>query len=40
MDIKNDYFDRDGLEDMVGEIIIEHDEDDDRHFIGMALKLS
>ena len=37
MDIKNDYFDKDGLEDMVGEIIIDHDEDkdSDRHLIDM-----
>ena len=27
VDIKNDYFDKVILEDMVGEIIIEHDED-------------
>ena len=42
MDIKNDYFDKDGLEDMVCEIIIEHDEDEDvdRHLIDMALQLS
>ena len=39
MDIKNDYFDKDGLEDMVDEIIIE-DEDADRHLIDMALQLS
>ena len=40
MDIKNDYFDKDGVEDMTGEIIIEHDEDADRHLIDMALQLS
>ena len=42
VDIKNDYFDKDRLEDMVGEITIEHDEneDADRHLIGMALQLS
>ena len=42
MDIKNDYFDRDRLEDIVDEIIIEHDEDEDadRHLIDMALQLS
>ena len=39
MDIKNDYFDKDRLEDMVNEIIIE-DEDADRHLIDMALQLS
>ena len=39
MDIKNDYFDKHRLEDMVDEIIIE-DEDDDRHLIDMALQLS
>ena len=39
MDIKNDYFDKDRLEDMVDEIIIE-DEDADRHLIDMALQLS
>ena len=35
MDFKNDHFDKDRLEDMVGEIIIEHDEDEDadRHLI-------
>ena len=34
MDIKNDYFNKDRLEDMVGEIIIQHDnEDADRHLI-------
>ena len=39
VDIKNDYFDKDRLEDMVDEIIIE-DEDADRHLIDMALQLS
>ena len=39
MDIKNDYFDKDRLEDMVDEIIIE-DEDTNRHLIDMALQLS
>ena len=39
MDIKNDYFDKDRLEDMVDEIIIE-DEDADRHIIEMALQQS
>ena len=39
MDIKNDYFDKDRVEDMVDEIIIE-DEDADRHLIDMALQLS
>ena len=39
MDIKNDYFDKDRLEDKVDEIIIE-DEDADRHLIDMALQLS
>ena len=39
MDIKNDYFDKGRLEDMVDEIIIE-DEDADRHLIDMALQLS
>ena len=39
MDIKNDYFDKDGLEDMVDEIIIE-DEDANRHLIDIALQLS
>ena len=34
VNIKNDYFDKDRLEDMVGEIIIEHHEDD------MVLQLS
>ena len=40
--LKNDYFDKGRLEDMVGEIIIEHneDEDADRHLIDMALQLS
>ena len=38
MDIKNDYFDKDGLEDMVDEIIIE-DEDAEGHLIDMALQL-
>ena len=37
--IKNDYFDKDRLEDMVDEIIIE-DEDANRHLIGMTLQLS
>ena len=37
MDIKNDYFDKDRLEYMVGEIII---EDADRYLIDMALQLS
>ena len=36
MDIKNDYFDKDRLEDMVDEIIIE-DEEADRHLIDMAI---
>ena len=42
MDIKNNYFDKNRLEDMVDEIIIEHgeDEDVDRHLIDMALQLS
>ena len=41
VDIKYDYFDKDRLEDMVDEIIIEHeDEDADRHLIDMALQLS
>ena len=33
MDIKSDYFDKDKLEIVVGEIIIEHDknEDIDKH---------
>ena len=39
MDIKNDSFDKDGLEDVVDETIIE-DEDADKHLIGMALQLS
>ena len=41
MDIKNDYIDKDRLED-IGEIIIEHDEDEDadRHLIDMVLQLS
>ena len=39
VDIKNDYSDKDRLEDMVDEIIIE-DEDADRHLIDMALQLS
>ena len=39
VDIKNDYFDKDTLEDMVDEIIIE-DEDVHRHLIDMALQLS
>ena len=39
MDIKNDYFDKDRLKDMVDEIIIE-DEDADRHLIDMALQSS
>ena len=39
MDIKSDYFDKDRLEDMVDEIIIE-DEDANRHLIDMALQLS
>ena len=34
-----DIFDKDGLEDMVSERIIEHDEDEDRHLIDMALQL-
>ena len=28
--IKNDYFDKDRLDDIVGEIIIEHDDDNNR----------
>ena len=42
VDIETDYFDKDGIADMVGEIIIEHDEgkDDNRHLIDMALQLS
>ena len=40
MDINNEYFDKDRLKDMVSEIIIEHDEDADRHLIDMALQLS
>ena len=42
MDIKNNYIDKDRLEDMVDEIIIEHDEDEDadRHLIDMTLQLS
>ena len=39
MDIEDDYFDKDGLEDMVDEVIIE-DEDADRYLIDMALQLS
>ena len=39
MDIKNDYFDKDTLEDMVVKTIIE-DEDADRHLTDMALQLS
>ena len=39
MDIKNDYFDKDRLEDVVDEIIIE-DEDAHRHLIDVALQLS
>ena len=39
VDIKNDYFDKDGLKDMVDEIIIE-DEDANRCLIDMALQLS
>ena len=39
MDIKNDYFDQDRLEDMVDEVIIE-DKDADRYLIDMALQLS
>ena len=39
MDIKNDYFNKDGLEYMVDEIIIEN-EDAERHLIDMALQLS
>ena len=39
MNIKNDYFDKDRLEDMVDEIIIE-DEDADRHLIDVALQSS
>ena len=35
---ENDYFDKDRLEDMVGEIIIEHDNS--KHLIDMALQLS
>ena len=38
VDIKNDHFDKDRLEDVVDEIIIE-DEDADRHLIDMALQL-
>ena len=37
MDIKNNYFDKGRLEDMVDEIIIE-DEDADRHLIDVALQ--
>ena len=42
VEIKNDYFDKDRLEDMVGEIIIEHNKDEDagRYLIDMALQLS
>ena len=40
MYIKNGYFAKDGLEDMVREIIIEQDADADRHLIGMTLQLS
>ena len=38
VDVKNDYFDNDGLENVVGEVIIEHneDEDGDRHSIDIA----
>ena len=39
MNIKKDYFDKDRLEDMVDEIIIEYDNAD-RHLIDMALQLS
>ena len=39
VEIKNDYFDKERLEDMVGEIIIE-DEEADRHLIDIALQLS
>ena len=39
MVIKNDYFDKDRLKDMVDEEIIE-DEDADRHLIDTALQLS
>ena len=38
VDIKNDYFDKDRLEDMVDEIIIE-DENADSHLIDMVLQL-
>ena len=42
MDNKNDYFDKNRLVDIVGEITIEHDEDEDadRHLIDMALQSS
>ena len=42
MDIKNEYFEKDGQKDMAGEIIIEHDEDedDDRHLSDMLLQSS
>ena len=40
VEIKKYCFDKDRLKDMVGEIIIEHDEDADRHLIDMALQLS
>ena len=36
MDIKNDYFNKERLEDMVDKIIIE-DEDANRHLIDVAL---
>ena len=39
VDIKNDYFDKDRLEDMVVKTIIE-DEDADRYLIDVALQLS
>ena len=38
METKSNYFDKDRLEDMVGEIITEH-EDVKRHLIDMALQL-
>ena len=42
VDIENDYFNKDRLDVMVGEIIIEHDEDEDadRHLIDMTLQQS
>ena len=40
MDIKNDYYDKDRLENMVAEMIIEHNEEevDNRHLIDMVIQ--